>query len=352
MSDPNRALSEVPSLLEERRKYEAWIAALEARRETTQPHVYQRVYDDYRGRLKRVEDQLAAYRGAIETERTNVESRLGQIRREEQTRYDERAELDLRIQVGELSAADAGTTIRSLDESLGQLGRERERLDAQIAAFGRLLGGATEPPRPVASEPSRPAAPEAPRPAAPEPSRPAAPEPLRSLAGQPRANATGGAFDELAFLSSVVEADRPAADPASAPMAAAPSTNPPVSRGAVQAAAPSPKLADIQDRDLEALAPRDEGGASLLTGLTGTAPAATHDANASDSMLRDLGGAGTPRSDTPAAGGRRAPGAAPLTSRTTATTEQPKTLKCTECGAMNYPTEWYCERCGAELAAL
>jgi hypothetical protein len=38
-------------------------------------------------------------------------------------------------------------------------------------------------------------------------------------------------------------------------------------------------------------------------------------------------------------------------------TEQPKkgaakTLKCGECGAMNLPTEWYCERCGAELAAL
>jgi len=32
--------------------------------------------------------------------------------------------------------------------------------------------------------------------------------------------------------------------------------------------------------------------------------------------------------------------------------EQSKTLKCQECGALNYPTEWYCERCGAELAAL
>lgn len=29
-----------------------------------------------------------------------------------------------------------------------------------------------------------------------------------------------------------------------------------------------------------------------------------------------------------------------------------KTLKCVDCGAMNRPTEWYCERCGAELAAL
>jgi hypothetical protein len=29
-----------------------------------------------------------------------------------------------------------------------------------------------------------------------------------------------------------------------------------------------------------------------------------------------------------------------------------KTLKCGECGSPNRPTEWYCERCGAELAAL
>jgi uncharacterized OB-fold protein len=30
----------------------------------------------------------------------------------------------------------------------------------------------------------------------------------------------------------------------------------------------------------------------------------------------------------------------------------PKTLKCKECGAMNYPSEWYCERCGAELTVV
>jgi hypothetical protein len=30
----------------------------------------------------------------------------------------------------------------------------------------------------------------------------------------------------------------------------------------------------------------------------------------------------------------------------------PKTLKCGECGSLNRPTEWYCERCGAELAAV
>ena len=29
-----------------------------------------------------------------------------------------------------------------------------------------------------------------------------------------------------------------------------------------------------------------------------------------------------------------------------------KTLKCKDCGSLNRPTDWYCERCGAELAAV
>jgi uncharacterized OB-fold protein len=29
-----------------------------------------------------------------------------------------------------------------------------------------------------------------------------------------------------------------------------------------------------------------------------------------------------------------------------------KTLKCRACGTLNLPTEWYCEQCGAELAAV
>jgi len=32
--------------------------------------------------------------------------------------------------------------------------------------------------------------------------------------------------------------------------------------------------------------------------------------------------------------------------------EQPRTLRCRACGTMNLATEWYCEQCGGELAAL
>ena len=38
--------------------------------------------------------------------------------------------------------------------------------------------------------------------------------------------------------------------------------------------------------------------------------------------------------------------------RSSGSSSQAKTLKCGECGTLNRPTEWYCERCGAELAAL
>jgi outer membrane biosynthesis protein TonB len=65
----------------------------------------------------------------------------------------------------------------------------------------------------------------------------------------------------------------------------------------------------------------------------------------------------------PAAGRRPSnPGAAPQASRAVETAPAPsgkagaagvaKTLKCGECGTLNRPTEWYCERCGAELAGI
>jgi hypothetical protein len=62
-------------------------------------------------------------------------------------------------------------------------------------------------------------------------------------------------------------------------------------------------------------------------------------------------------SDAPAiTAPRRASTEAPLGTAPTVTKpevgRQGKTLKCTDCGSLNYPTEWYCERCGAELSAL
>jgi TolA-binding protein len=65
-------------------------------------------------------------------------------------------------------------------------------------------------------------------------------------------------------------------------------------------------------------------------------------------VLRPGGGSGTPPSTAVAT-----PPSIPKTGGTQdPRSEQHKTLKCPECGAANYPTEWYCERCGGELATM
>ena len=76
---------------------------------------------------------------------------------------------------------------------------------------------------------------------------------------------------------------------------------------------------------------------------------------AQDKIENNDGAAG-PKLESNRVGGRsplgaNVTGANPIVLRDK-TVEAAKTLKCGECGAANYPTEWYCERCGAELASL
>ena len=77
-----------------------------------------------------------------------------------------------------------------------------------------------------------------------------------------------------------------------------------------------------------------------------------------DRLAQQDGGVTTPRGGREAIG---AAGAAPGRAAVAPPAAEPgrdadgvgqqKTLRCGECGTMNYPTEWYCERCGGELAA-
>jgi TolA-binding protein len=92
-------------------------------------------------------------------------------------------------------------------------------------------------------------------------------------------------------------------------------------------------------------------------------PAATR--GQQPSQGNPVGGARSPFDDFPVLRPGSAPGTPP-SSAAVATppsvpksggshdprSEQHKTLKCPECGAANYPTEWYCERCGGELATM
>jgi len=335
MTDSNRSMSEVPGLVEERRRYEGWLVALDARRETTPKHVFDRVSADYRARLERVAEQLASHRQAIEEEQASVQSRLSLLEAEERLQRDERAELELRSHVGELAGSDAEAAFVAVDETISKLVAEKDGLTARVAELQGLLdtgaprsepeasttlAAATEAATDTAAEP--PANVEAgpveeqseiesanvqEEVVAAEPAKqaesvvaPAAPAP----AAVP-ARGGNGSFDELAFLSSVVGKD--------------PRNSTQIER---RSSEPLLRASDNVDRD-------DPQAESLLAGI--------------DRNKRKTG-------DHPLAA--NVTGNSPIVLRPAGTMEQSKTLKCNECGAMNYPTEWYCERCGAELAAL
>jgi hypothetical protein len=323
MTDSNRSLSELPGLLAERRRYESWLVALDARRETTPGHVFERVQADYRSRLARVTEQLESHRHIVEEERASVQSRLSLIQAEERMRRDERAELELRSHVGELIGEEAGTAFKTVDDAIERLLGEKSVLQARVDELATLLDDQPQagrwspelPSAPVASPPEEPKRPVAERPIAerPAPERlsgerkapefppaPVRPSPPPASAPRPAPQATDPSFDELAFLNTVV--------------------------GAGDA---SQTLVAQSRRDASLV--RDERAAeSLLSGVAD-------------------GKGSAPSSEAPLAANVTAN--QPITLRATAN-EQTKTLKCNECGGMNYPTEWYCERCGAELAAL
>ena len=361
------ALTLVESLMAERRKYEQWLAALEARRASTPERVFVRVHADYHDRLDAVVEQLKEHTEGLRAELASLTLRLTAVDEEQQQRNDERAEAELRAHVGELSAEawtqiaqDADRSIETLTAKHSELERERAKTRELLAEAERpspARGAATIAAAPAAPA-SRPAAAAAPAaaPAAPsgapaaaaeipqvapapraapaivEPPA-AAPPPVvaaesrsvETAVGTPDADVTprptqradasrlsgevNGAFDELAFLSSVVNTPPGGAD------------TPPADR-------PDERTR----RDSFAQRAPDEGIVNLASD-----PGATINSSAA-------GRAGSPLA-------MNVSGNIPIVIKDK-TGEAAKTLKCGECGAMNYPTEWYCERCGAELASL
>ena len=283
----------IEGLLEQRTRFEQWLAKLDASGDKAPAGVRQKVRADYESRLRGVIDRLRGHSATIAEELQRHQARRSDLDGRRRGAEEELAEAEVRYAVGEFSE-DEWTRIR--EESERRLTGLRDQLQSVGGEITRLAEVqaliSTSPKRseaaPVAQAPApvpppkeemieRSPPPPPPPPAAePAPAPPAAqrmPKPPRPQA-EPAPAAP--AEDELAFLKSVAEEERkPATSRRSNPGAASP----------VQAS-----------RAVEAP----------------TAPSSSK------------------------AG---APGVA-------------KTLKCGECGTLNRPTEWYCERCGAELAGI
>lgn len=333
---PRKPQDVLGALLEERRKYESWIEALDARRASTPAHVFARVHADYESRLANVIDQLGQHQDDLATRANDLDGQLANlIVRLDQLR-DERAEQELRAHVGELDAAGFEDARREIDETIAHAEKEKATTEAEIGRLRQLLSSAAAPMTAVAPLDAAPDADETSAPAAPEvaPATPPAIEAAPPDDGK-RSLTPSNSFDELAFLKTIVgEEERVAAESKQSQAPAAPPAAP-----AKEEAAP-PRKKRLVETPAAPVVP-----VTSAPRRNSIAREELEDTPLLSSALADE----TSDEESPLAANITGNHPIVLSASDTLHT---KTLKCAECGAMNYPTEWYCERCGGELAAL
>ena len=364
-------LGAVAALMEERRRFESWIAGLDARRDATPPRVFARVHADYTVRLEAVVARLTSHVDELRGEMDRLTAQLESAHDEQQQARDARAESELRAHVGELSPEDWEATAQAADERIDALISRHADLETELLRTRELLANAERPATPHLGTDTIPEAPvagparagdgahapddesasddgaerSAPAKSA-EPAEPAEPAETAKSAGvdgaskpvaaaqaqllldgpsspssgeRPAGTRRGGSasFDEMAFLNSVVDA------PGGTKKGVA--TGAPVPAKLEGKGAPPPRRDSFPVRASEAGIENADATAAdsiLDAGMSDVRPLAANISGNHPIILRDK----------------------PM--------ESVKTLKCADCGAMNYPTEWYCEKCGAELASL
>jgi hypothetical protein len=306
------ALDALRALISERQQYEQWIATLEAKREGTPEHVFERVHNDYRGRLERVVGEIRGHAEELQLSISTLSARLVEVARDEDTRREGLQEAELRAAVGEYEPSQWDEIRSEAEAALEKIAADRESLDGQLSELRAIQklsemgpGGATEElaqnsaPAVVAEAPVETQAPSV------EP----APRTVEREVPPPEPDA-GRSTESAGHRSGTAAAMRPPVSETTQAPPPQPSAN-----------APMPSPAAASEMPLEPVA-----SAAAATASAASKPR---------SMKSPTGGVQAVRARTE--GGRP---------------DSAKTLKCPECGTANYPTEWYCERCGGELATM
>ncbi len=307
MTDVTNALEAVGELIGERSKYEGWIAAL-ASKSDVPSHVLEKVRADYVGRLRTVLQAFSVHTPALNAALAEHQARDAALAAQEKASRDEHAEGELRHMVGEYDG-DQWDQVRVGHEALlSRLASDRETIAAELTHLERSLGATAEAAQRAVALGDSPVTADA------ESLRDESPTPavLAAMAGSP------------AHTEAV-----------SAPAPFSPNTYRPTPQS------PPPELMDrrAQLDDLGFLrssprtAPHENGRETM------SAPTATATRSADQPVLRIV-------QDEPT------PVAVPAVASQAAPADSAKTLRCAECGTLNYATEWYCERCGGELAVL
>ena len=192
---PAKGAQTINRLLEERRKYEAWLNRLRGASDATAEGVRSRVESDYAARLKAVNEELKVHAEAAKQLIAQRAETIAELRAKESQAAERLSEGELRHTVGEYDE-EAWTQFRK--DSLAELMSVREELQELESDLSQLQEVSELVTAPLPSErPQRSAGPP-PRPATKPESKP------ESKAEPPRERKV----DELAFIKSVTEDDK------------------------------------------------------------------------------------------------------------------------------------------------
>ncbi len=225
-------------------------------------------------RLQAVMEQLKEYTKTLADHARVLMTKLRELEAAEQAYNEERAEAELRANVGEITEAEWESSSRKAQRELTKIKENQEVIAEELNQIREVLGVEEED------------------------------------GDSPRRAAE---FNEMEFLKSVVGPAAAAAKPVPEPRLATPGGSP-VARPPTPAT-PAPAVSPVVP----------------------SPPPPQPTLRARDTPLRIVS---------------QSPSDNALGVTEEEATEQPRNLKCAECGMMNYASEWYCERCGAELAAI
>ena len=408
------SIDEVRALVAERQRYEDWLTALEGRRAETPARVFERVHGDYTTRRDDVLGRLRAHVPGLTAAGRELASQLTALEDTLGTLEDERAEAMLRTAVGEYDDDRWERVRQQVETQIAALGEQRTSLQAEVEEVRALLanaGGEAEDESSlrehVSHDDAVPGAPDADvvdavgAEASVEAEGMGEPiieavvepvvEPMDEVLIAPRSEAVAPPdVDDVPSAAMAATADLSDSDPFGlmpAESLTARDLIEPTSEELAEldnalavfsAAGPTERFVPPAPAapDLPAV-PSGRNGVDVfddaeLGDLRMAPPArATAAVTPQESSLTSSA-AGAPAPNTPdaapspeASSGREAfddlaflrsvvdPTAPTGAARASAPAgDQQKTLRCTECSTMNFPTEWYCERCGGELAAF
>ncbi|MGH7586513.1 MAG: hypothetical protein ACREMH_09725 [Gemmatimonadales bacterium] len=295
---PQDVMAVIDQLLARRQQYEEWIARLDAASGGAPDAVRNKVREDYQSRLEATLQELREHQGAIADQLADLRIRQDELSEREREVTEALAEAELRHAVGEYDDRTFEKNRKESDRSLGETRSQLEKVAGEISRLADVQGliAPPAPPKP------------APRAAMPPPPPPPAPKPpVRE--------------PEITVPDLLSQLPPPAGPPASTP--SAPRFEPRPVGGKGPEVPPRTIVLESERRT----PPNDE--LAFLKSVSEESKPARTESKA-------------------AAPAPSAPAALPAAGAATGA----RTLKCAECGAMNRPTEWYCEKCGAELAAL